>query len=388
MRYELTRNSCQLCQDISNISTTVETIGQEIQNCENEVNTQNINNAKALLENILRLYVHFKKTTIDTILKLDGIYLYNWKKILLTAEYNLEFVKSIKNQILKLGFKKLKRLQNHIIDYFEIGYEVTCNDVTSHWTSYEINYFRNLTSPFQRPSSPLKQPSNIIQHRDVSIDSYNNFFNTISDFIEELVQYSESIDDELLLFWDGLQMKLKDAFQMYDYYTFDHLQGNYEYFRFFVRWILAVMYSRLRDVFVGIINYQDNDFYLHEDAPSNLEEKFELFITLPLFIDKPVKQTLNIFVDILTSYDGNDKRNLERYVTFLDEELENLGVGPISAYNTSNTVKFTERLNTVGFLVDILIEMYAKHEPIIKSAIEIIGINPEDPIMMLREWHK
>lgn len=71
---------------------------------------------------------------------------------------------------------------------------------------------------------------------------------------------SKTIHDDVKLYWDGRAMKLGEVHQWCDHllHLLDLLRDNYDCHRFLVRWILTVVYPKIKGIAEEFVNTSEN----------------------------------------------------------------------------------------------------------------------------------
>lgn len=363
------------CQQISNISNSLTPIDNKIKSCEVEVN-KNEQEVTQCTNKLNPLYNAIKIDVASIVLHVCGMYDFKWKKTLLALVYSMDNDKPSDGET-KDHLQRLTRLQSLIKDIVEVETHATCPVKRS-------SLKKSLSS---KASKLLKKQSSINILNDeqfIDIEFYKEFFGTINEFIVHILNNLDPVNSELRLYWDDVGMRLTDVHQRYEKHSIDQLKDNYDYLRFFIRWILATVYSKIMTIVDGIVN--SNEYYAWpEHSSKDLELKFEAFKNLPFYIDMPVTKILDMFVYVLKSYDGQDIDDLNNYQKVLYDELDSLGITSLTL--ATNDGPFSDCFKVLIETVDYLTGSYEKFKVQIESDAEHIGIDRNDLIMMFDVWY-
>lgn len=377
--------SDHVCQQISDsLEYGLLPINIKIKICERlKAGSKNCAKTEQCYYKVEKLYIDFQEIVKKIILRVYGVNDFNWKKLMLLLFHAINYVKSFNCNSDASFLENLKTIQDRIHDYFNTGYLVNCLSKSNSSNQKQPRVIKRRGNPFNRSRREVLIKETVPLN---DIDYLNAFFGTINKFVAQILANLNGIDEGLKLYWDGIRMNLTQVHRRYEDNLNDQLRDNYDYHRFLVRWILAVVYTKIKEITDRIV-YFENSFSWTKDNIKELELNFEAFLKLPLYIDMPVKPFLDLFVDTLKTY--NDKQNnnviLIQYSNVIQSELESLGViqDPSNLKHTTLVLLFKELIKTIVFLTNTY-QTYSKE---IQDAAKHFGIDQNYLIMMFREWY-
>lgn len=377
-------NYCNLCEKIEKLSESLKLFRVRMINC-SEIIVNNGPEASDCFEKLIDLYEAFKNKITEIILNENRDYSLIWRKILLTLISN------------PLGFEHLKNDTGHgrfldmmyliIEDYVNVGFRVTCG------TSKPNALKRLAHNAVDIPKKVISCISPDVSQNRLQLSNVyrcKTFFQTVDKLFADCARKESEIDtpnrvgDKLQLYRDGVGMTLADVRERDEKYSFDPMRDSYDNLRFLVNWTLAVVYSKL----VAVVDEIVISKVVGENITgvlSDLGSKFKQFMNLPLYVSTtPVEPILDMFVNVLKSYDGSDTEDLTYYREILREEFKCLDVVHHSITATKDS--FDNSINTLIDTIDRLLSIFKTYETQIQDEAKELGINQSDLLMMFHEW--
>lgn len=387
MMYEDTENATltDLCEKIEHtMLKTLKLLEDQIIDGKRCLRPGDPKGNKKCFDNLNSLYLQLKNDISEIIFDKRHRALI-WKQILLTLIHNMtgnehvNVYESFDDQRLL----DLQRTMDLIHDYVQVGFRITCKSEPSRVR----RMISDLKIKHYHSSSHTTYDGREVYN---TCFLYKNFYRTLYEFVGKVANNSSATDNNSLqLYWNGDGKTLAQVHDGYkNFYSFYLLRDHYDYLRFFVRWIIAVVYSRFVLIVNQIIAVNDYDQQKTAVVLKKLEPTFQEFTRLPLHIPMAVKQTLEGFVHVVKAYRGHDKCALEYCERVLDRELEYLGVVPNSS--TAEIVgHYDHIMDKLNEIMDLLVQIFRTHD---KEGIladeNYIGIQPDVLVMTFSKWNR
>lgn len=408
------KNNQVLCDKTKEISTTLISIKIRLEKCLKLVvnhdasrSVVNILTSKKkkqfrCLSKYIKHWMNIKRIITDVIVnqKYEDSNV-SLEKILLIIIYNMDNIDLFDMQPDKIinNKRSLINFQHEVNNLMELYSRVMCplEDYQSNFT-YGIRHdekskfsFKNILRVHhsEERDDLLKSPELKLLY------SYIIFFTYYSGFMEVLINDNiiNNFSLNIKMYWNGDEKTIDEIYYNYKMHTFQ-IQDGYDYMIFLVKWIIAVVYSKILDVLNSIIICKCKP---EDDILILLTDKLLFFRQLDLikFVARPVEDIIVMFIDVIDSFDNQNVEILKEYQIKLINELKYLGISQNSLsemlttnrshidsilevsnvilylksiYENYKQLKYSNILDEVGSIFDIInLFMFSKGEVLVKN---------------------
>lgn len=195
--------------------------------------------------------------------------------------------------------------------------------------------------------------------------SYINYFTYYSRFVATIVinehtSVMKESNFNIKMYWNGTAKTIDEIYNNYKMYAFE-IQDGYDYMTVFVKWIIAVVYSKMFDVLNAIVI---NKCKPEDEILLSLTKSLNSFSQLELikFAARPVEDITVMFVDVIDSFDNRNVDVLKVYQIKLENELIYLGVPQYTLLETLTNLSLDERIYKLCNAIVYLKSLYGDFE--------------------------
>lgn len=340
------------CDKIETILSTTATMNQLLDECDKIVNGGDVD-----VESIVTCFTRFNDQCKELQIYVSSVNekcfpdgSMEWQKMITLIDYNLKYMESFNIKVQKSmdghRIKSIKNFVSDIVGGVRAQNEIYCVDGGMVPTdgSPAIPSLRSLLGSSEGERNMPKIAT--------ANGPYEEHFHSLSDLAKEII-FDDRLEEDFKLYRDGVETTFYEVYNYNTKYAHD-LQDGYDLHIFMIKWILTVLYTRIRDIIELMMFFKIKIEQSYIDRLCGCLGP--IFQNLPLFTYIIPDYVFSRFLTIIKEFDGSDIQELESFQTLLNSELDFIGIVSDSIPNMLDGID--ARVQSLETNITILIDIY------------------------------